>query len=207
MIIPFLTDEQFVARLSIFIFVYVLICITMAYCAKRQPTDYDTLWMRRWRIISGVFWVILAVGSIFVYNHFPLPFYCQNVYGTMTPTQDMIATGISPYLPIHNPDHSLVWGRLTFRQWLIESNVTNILRYLSLGIYFILFRPSSVKKWVKVRKFIGYLLLLFFFPATINFRYFDMLEIIPVLVVLLIVYLLLRTYKHDAIVPVVKEPL
>ena len=34
-----------------------------------------------------------------------------------------------------------------------------------------------------------------------------MMEIIPVFVVLLIVYLFLCTYKHDAIVPVAKEPL
>lgn len=202
MIIPFLSTEQFLQHLQCAIVMQVIIMICMVNFAKRQPTDYDTKYMRRCRIVSGIAWVILAFSQFFIIEKFSLPIYYYEIYGTMTPSSDMIQTGVSPYLTLYP---NVEWGHLTFQQWLLETRIENVLRYISLGLYFILYKPSSVKKWVKVRKFIGYTLLLYFLPATINFHYFSIAEFASIIIVSLFIYFLTRTYKKDAVAPIAPE--
>lgn len=202
MIIPYLNQEQFVTKLTITILLQIIIMVCMANFAKRQPTDFDTKYMRRWRIIMGITWLILAFSQIFTINEYSLPLYYLATYGTMTPTEDIINTGVSKYQLLYP---NVVWGHLTFKQWLIESNIENALRCISIGLYFILFKPSSVRKWVKVRKFIGYFILLFILPATVNFHYFSLIEFSFIILTSCSVWLLVRNYKHDAVVPVCKS--
>lgn len=177
----------------------VIIMICMVNFAKRQPTDYDTKYMRRWRVVSGISWFVLAFFQFFIIEKFSLPIYYYAIYGTMTPSSDIIQTGVSPYLTLYP---NVEWGHLTFQQWLLETRIENVLRYISLGLYFLLYKPSSVKKWVKVRKFIGYTLLLYFLPAAINFHYFSIAEFASIIIVSLCIYFLTRTYKKDAVAPI-----
>ena len=202
MIIPFLSTEQFFQHLQCAIVMQVIIMICMVNFAKRQPTDYDTKYMRRWRVVSGIAWFVLAFFQFFIIEKFSLPIYYYAIYGTMTPSTDIIQTGVSPYLTLYP---NVEWGHLTFQQWLLETRIENVLRYISLGLYFILYKPSSVKKWVKVRKFIGYTLLLYFLPATINFHYFSIAEFASIIIVSLCIYFLTRTYKKDAVAPIAPE--
>jgi hypothetical protein len=202
MIIPFLSTEQFLQHLLCAIVMQVIIMICMVNFAKRQPTDYDTKYMRRWRVVSGIAWFVLAFFQFFIIEKFSLPIYYYEIYGTMTPSSDIIQTGVSPYLTLYP---NVEWGHLTFQQWLLETRIENVLRYISLGLYFILYKPSSVKKWVKVRKFIGYTLLLYFLPATINFHYFSIAEFASIIIVSLFIYFLTRTYKKDAVAPIAPE--
>ena len=202
MIIPFLTNEQFFLHLQNAIVMQVIIMICMVNFAKRQPTDYDTKYMRRWRVLSGIAWIVLAFSQFFIIEKFSLPIYYYEIYGTTTPSSNIIQTGVSPYLTLYP---NVEWGHLTFQQWLLETRIENVLRYISLGLYFILCKPSSVKKWVKVRKFIGYTLLLYFLPATINFHYFSVTEFASIIIMSLLIYFLVRTYKKDAIAPIAPE--
>lgn len=200
MIIPYLTQDQFILKLTITIILQIIIMVCMINFAQRQPTDYDTKYMRRWRIIMGIMWLILAFSEFFAVNEYSLPFYYFATYGTMTPTEDVINTGVSKDLMLYP---NVVWGHLTFKQWLVEGNIENALRSISLGLYFILFKPSSVKKWVKVRKFMGYFILLFILPAAFNFHYFSLIEFAFVIIICIIVWLLVRNYKHDSIQPII----
>lgn len=206
MIIPFLTPEQFQQKLVLVILIQIIIMVCMINLARRNPTDYDTKYTRRWRIINGVFWIIIACSQLFLtQKSFLTPLYYFGVYGTFTPSPDMIATGVTENEIIRDYGQQVIWGHLTFPQWALESQIKNFLTFLSIGLYFIFFRPSSVKIWAKVRKVIGYVLLLFFVPAACDFHYFDVWEFIPAFFVILLVYLCCRSYKRDAVEPKAKE--
>ena len=129
MIIPFLSTEQFFQHLQCAIVMQVIIMICMVNFAKRQPTDYDTKYMRRWRVVSGIAWFVLAFFQFFIIEKFSLPIYYYAIYGTMTPSTDIIPTGVSPYLTLYP---NVEWGHLTFQQWLLETRLENVLRYISL---------------------------------------------------------------------------
>lgn len=203
MLVPYLTTDQFLSQLALAICMQVVILVCMIYFAKRQPTDYDTRFNRRSRIIYGSILIAAGIALLFIKDIIHLPAYYLNTYGTTNPTQTMLQTGLNPDYFLLQPN--LIWGNHTFEQYVVQSRIRNLFTLVSMGLYFILYRPSSVKKWVKVRKFIGYALLLFAMPATIEFHYFSLYEFLPIIVLSLVIYLLVRTYKSDSIIPVAPE--
>ena len=178
----FVTEEQFYVILALKIILGVINAYLMYRFAVRNPTNYDTIYRKRMRYVYGGLCCILAISSIVLLFHGPFfsqqSWYYLSTYGTVTPSRGTLETGISANQIVRAPGAHCIWGRQTFEQWSIGRNVVNVLFFIALAIYFFAMKRSSVRWFAKVRKAIGYVLLLTA-PAQINtLHYFDIIEII-----------------------------
>lgn len=199
--VDFVTYSQFESILTLRVLLGIGIVYLMYQFAIRNPTDYDTPYRRKMRHVYGWICVAGAVGFIFlaVAGPFPysLPWYYLNLYGTVSPNEDALLYGISSDMIVRAPGTHYVWGRMTFEQWAMCSSISGVLEWAALAVYAFAMKRSSVKWFAKLRKAIGYILLIIL-PAQINnLHYFDVYELIPLAIYVLVVYLLVRTYRWD----------
>ena len=197
----FVTNSQFESILTLRVLLGIGIVYLMWQFAIRNPTDYDTPYRRKMRHVYGWICCAGAIGFIFlaVAGPFPfsLPWYYLDLYGTVSPCDDALLYGISSNMIVRAPSVHYVWGRLTFEQWAMCSSVSGVLEWAALAVYAFAMKRSSVKWFAKLRKATGYILLIILPAQVNNLHYFDMYELIPLAVYVLIVYLLVRTYKSD----------
>jgi len=191
-----------------FLMFKVTIAIVAAYyfCkfAQRDATAFDTIYRKRIRYVyvvligASVVWSLIQIfkGPF----DFSLPFYNMSVYGTPFPSEAMLETGIEVNANVHFSYETCRWSRLTFEQWNLSTGIANFIVGVGLLIYILRYRRSSVRWNVKIRKFIGYILL-YVSPATIahSFHYFSLDEFSVVAIYIGITYLCCRTYNWDAV--------
>lgn len=203
----FLDSSDFGILLQAKLFIGSLVLVFMFLFARRNPTDYDTQFQKRFRYALGIICCLLIVGCIILMINGPLPFaqssYFLSLYGTPQPNDAMIQYGISPHNIIRPSDAYCFLGRQTFEQWCLGHDLCQIIALLALAIYFFSMKKSSVKWYVKVRKCIGYAMLLNAPGQLDGLHYLDRYELIPLLIYALVTYLLVRTYKKDAKDPIV----
>ena len=207
--VDFVTYSQFESILTLRVLLGIGIVYLMYQFAIRNPTDYDTPYRRKMRHVYGWICVAGAVGFIFlaVAGPFPysLPWYYLNLYGTVSPSEDALLYGISSNMVVRAPGEHYVWGRLTFEQWAMCSSISGVLEWAALAVYAFAMKRSSVKWFAKLRKAIGYILLIVL-PAQVNsLHYFDVYELVPLAIYVLVVYLLVRTYRLDNQAPKLPE--
>ena len=191
-----------------FLMFKVTIAIVAAYyfCkfSQRDATAFDTIYRKRIRYVyvvligASVVWSLIQIfkGPF----AFSLPFYNMSVYGTAFPTEAMLETGIGVNANVHFSYETCRWSRLTFEQWNLSTGIADLIVGVGLLIYIFRYRRSSVRWNVKIRKFIGYILL-YVSPATIahSFHYFSLDEFSVVAIYIGITYLCCRTYNWDAV--------
>jgi len=191
-----------------FLMFKVTIAIVAAYyfCkfSQRDATAFDTIYRKRIRYVYVVLIGASVVGSLIqIFKgpfDFSLPFYNMSVYGTPFPSEAMLETGIGVNANVHFSYETCRWSRLTFEQWNLSTGIANFIVGVGLLIYIFRYRRSSVRWNVKIRKFIGYILL-YVSPATIahSFHYFSLDEFSVVAIYIGITYLCCRTYSWDAV--------
>ena len=197
----FLSTSQFYYIVALKVAIGLFIVYLMYKFAVRNPTDYDTLYRRRMRYVYGFLCTALALVFLFLAFRGPfsysLPYYYLSTYGTYTPDEVALQYGITSNMVIRAPGIKCVWGRMTFDQWSISANISSAIALTALAVYAFNMKRSSVKWFAKLRKGIGYVMLLTF-PAQIEgLHYFDFYEFVPLVVYLLVVYLFVRSYKLD----------
>ena len=199
--IDFVTYSQFESILTLRVLLGIGIVYLMYQFALRNPTDYDTPYRRKMRHVYGWICCAGAIGFIFlaVAGPFPysLPWYYLSLYGTVSPSEDALLYGISSKMIIRASNAHCIWGRMTLEQWSMCSSISGILEWAALAVYAFAMKRSSVKWFAKIRKALGYILLIVLPAQVNNLHYFDAYELIPIAVYILAVYLLVRTYKFD----------
>ena len=203
----YLSESTFIWKLMYDIIMWIIILSIVFYCIQRNPTDYDTNYRKRYRTILGGVCVLVAIGTLFInYENVLLSNYYLSTFGTFTPNETMIQFGMGPNVPMREASVEAVFALPTFEQWLIFSKINCFCVWTAFGIMFLFFKKSSTRPIAKVRKAFGYLFLLFLVPATLDsHHFFDLEEFIFTGIALLIVWLLLRTYRKDAIAPTLPE--
>lgn len=201
----YLTTSQFDNILMLKVAIGLFIVYLMYRFAVRNPTDFDTIYRRRMRYIYGIVCAAFAIGFIYLAMagpfNYSLPFYYLSTYGTFTPDDVALQFGITSNMIVREPSANCIWGRMTFEQWALSANISGAIEWIALAVYAFTMKRSSVKWFAKLRKAIGYVLLIIF-PGQINgLHYFDLYEIAPLAIYILIVYLLVRTYKMDEKTP------
>ena len=203
----YLSESTFVWKLIYDIIMWIVILSIVFYCIKRNPTDYDTNYRKRYRTIMGVLCILGAVGLMFInQKNVLLPNYYLSTFGTLTPNETMIQYGMGPNVPMREAGVEAVFALPTFEQWLILIKVKSFSVWMGFGIMFLFFKKSSTRPVAKVRKAFGYLFLLFLVPATLaSHNFFDWEEFLFTGIAILMAWLLLRTYRKDAIAPTLPE--
>ncbi|MBO5673275.1 MAG: hypothetical protein J6S09_03175 [Paludibacteraceae bacterium] len=203
----YLSETAFVGKLSFDIIMWIVILFITFYCIRRNPTDYDTNYRKRYRTIMGVLCILGAIGLMFInQKNVLLPNYYLSTFGTFTPNETMIQYGMGPNVPMREAGVEAVFALPTFEQWLILIKIKSFSVWMGFGIMFLFFKKSSTRPVAKVRKAFGYLFLLFLVPATLaSHHFFDWEEFLFTGVAILMAWLLLRTYRKDAIVPTLPE--
>lgn len=203
----YLSESTFIWKLMYDIIMWIVILSIVFYCINRNPTDYDTYYRKRYRTIMGVLCVLGAIGTLFInLENVLLSNYYLSTFGTYAPNETMIQFGMGPNVPMREAGVEAVFALPTFEQWLILSKINRFCVLIAFGIMFLFFKKSSTRPIAKVRKAFGYLFLLFLLPAALDsHHFFDMEEFIFTGIALLIVWLLLRTYRKDAITPTLPE--
>lgn len=203
----YLSELTFVWKLIYDIIMWIVILSIVFYCIKRNPTDYDTNYLKRYRTIMGVLCILGAIGLIFInLKNLLLPNYYLSTFGTFTPNETMLQYGMGPNVPMREAGVDAVFALPTFDQWLILSKIKNFSILTACGLMFLFYKKSATRTAAKVRKVFGYFFLLFLVPAALDSHYFfDWEEFLFTGIAVLIVWLLLRTYRKDAISPTLPE--
>ena len=203
----YLSESTFVWKLIYDIIMWIVILSIVFYCIKRNPTDYDTNYRKRYRTIMGVLCILGAIGLMFInQKNVLLPNYYLSTFGTFTPNETMIQYGMGPNVPMREAGVDAVFALPTFEQWLILSKIKNFSILTACGLMFLFYKRSATRTAAKVRKVFGYFFLLFLVPAALDSHYFfDWEEFLFTGVAILIVWLLLRTYRKDSIAPTLPE--
>ena len=203
----YLSELTFVWKLIYDIIMWIVILSIVFYCIKRNPTDYDTNYRKRYRTIMGVLCILGAIGLIFInLKNLLLPNYYLSTFGTFTPNETMLQYGMGPNVPMREAGVDAVFALPTFDQWLILSKIKNFSILTACGLMFLFYKKSATRTAAKVRKVFGYFFLLFLVPAALDSHYFfDWEEFLFTGVAILIVWLLLRTYRKDSIAPTLPE--
>lgn len=203
----YLSELTFVWKLIYDIIMWIVILSIVFYCIKRNPTDYDTNYRKRYRTIMGVLCILGAIGLIFInLKNLLLPNYYLSTFGTFTPNETMLQYGMGPNVPMREAGVDAVFALPTFDQWLILSKIKNFSILTACGLMFLFYKKSATRTAAKVRKVFGYFFLLFLVPAALDSHYFfDWEEFLFTGIAVLIVWLLLRTYRKDAIAPTLPE--
>lgn len=205
----FVSASQFHSILMLKVVVGLISIYLMHKFAIRNPTNYDTPYRKKMRYIYGWICSVSAIGFVVLICVGPiksmLPWYYFGTYGTFTPSADAIQYGMSSHMVIRHYGAKCIWGRMTFEQWTLSEYIAGMLAWAALAVYTFTMKRSSVKWFAKLRKAIGYILLLTLPIQVNNLHYFDQYELIPLAVYLLITYLFARTYKFDNKEPKIPE--
>lgn len=201
----FLTTSQFDNILMFKVILGIFIVYMMYRFAVRNPTDFDTLYRRRMRYVYGAICAAGAIGFILLACtgpfKFSLPWYYLSTYGTINPSVDALQHDVYSNMIVRPVGAHCILGKMTFEQWALSSYISGVLEWTALAVYAFAMKRSSVKWFAKARKVIGYILLITF-PAQINgLHFFDVYELLPLGLYILVIYLLVRTYKLDNKVP------
>ena len=160
----FVTTEQFYAILCLKIILGIFFVYLMYRFAKRTPTDFDTPYRKRMRMVYGILFSVFAIGFLVLAFTGPLasarPWYNYATYGTFTPSELELQYGFSEHMIVRPTDAVCIWGRQTFEQSAMGNNIAIAIVCVALAVYFFTMKRSSVKWFAKARKFIGYVLLL-----------------------------------------------
>ena len=203
----YLSESTFVWKLIYDIIMWIVILSIVFYCIKRNPTDYDTNYRKRYRTIMGVLCILGAIGLMFInLKNLLLPNYYLSTFGTFTPNETMLQYGMGPNVPMREAGVDAVFALPTFEQWLVLSKIKNFSILAACGLMFLFYKKSATRTAAKIRKAFGYFFLLFLVPAALDSHYFfDWEEFLFTGIAVLIVWLLLRTYSKDAIAPTLPE--
>ena len=204
--VGYLSETAFVGKLSFDIIMWIVILLITFYCIRRYPTDYDTNYRKRNRIILGSLCFLAALGFLFwgfmLPEDFAIRNYFLSTFGTYTPNETMIQLGMSPTVSPRAVGVTPVFALPTYEQWLILQKINSFAVTFALGIIFFFFKKSSTRALAKVRKVCGYIFLIFLVPAALNIHlYFDLEEFIVTIPICIITWLLLRTYLKDFVEP------
>lgn len=202
----YLSETAFVGKLSFDIIMWIVILFITFYCIRRNPTDYDTNYRKRNRMIFGSLCFLAAMGFLFwgfmLPEDFAIRNYFLSTFGTYTPNETMIQLGMSPTVSPRAVGVTPIFALPTYEQWLILQKINSFAVTFALGIIFFFFKKSSTRTLAKVRKVCGYIFLIFLVPAALNIHlYFDLEEFIVTIPIYIITWLLLRTYRKDFVEP------
>lgn len=202
----YLSETAFVGKLSFDIIMWIVILFITFYCIRRNPTDYDTNYRKRNRMIFGSLCFLAAMGFLFwgfmLPEDFAIRNYFLSTFGTYTPNETMIQLGMSPTVSPRAVGVTPIFALPTYEQWLILQKINSFAVTFALGIIFFFFKKSSTRTLAKIRKVCGYIFLIFLVPAALNIHlYFDLEEFIVTIPICIITWLLLRTYRKDSIEP------
>lgn len=202
----YLSETAFVGKLSFDIIMWIVILFITFYCIRRNPTDYDTNYRKRNRMIIGSLCFLAAMGFLFwgfmLPEDFAIRNYFLSTFGTYTPNETMIQLGMSPTVSPRAVGVTPIFSLPTYEQWLILQKINSFAVTFALGIIFFFFKKSSTRTLAKVRKVCGYIFLIFLVPAALNIHlYFDLEEFIVTIPICIITWLLLRTYRKDSVEP------
>ena len=204
--VGYLSETAFVGKLSFDIIMWIVILFITFHCIRRNPTDYDTNYRKRNRMILGSLCFLAALGFLFLGFMLPEDFAIRNyflsTFGTYTPNETMIQLGMSPTVSPRAVGVTPIFALPTYEQWLILQKINSFAVTFALGIIFFYFKKSSTHTLAKVRKVCGYIFLIFLVPAALNIHlYFDLEEFIVTIPICIITWLLLRTYRKDFVEP------
>lgn len=202
----YLSETAFVGKLFFDIIMWIVILLITFYCIRRNPTDYDTNYRKRNRMIFGSLCFLAAMGFLFwgfmLPEDFAIRNYFLSTFGTYAPNKTMIQLGMSPTVSPRAVGVTPVFALPTYEQWLILQKINSFAVTLALGIICFFFKKSSTRTLAKVRKVCGYIFLIFLVPAALNIHlYFDLEEFIVTIPICIITWLLLRTYRKDFVEP------
>ena len=178
----YLSETAFVGKLSFDIIMWIVILFITFYCIRRNPTDYDTNYRKRNRMIIGSLCFLAAMGFLFwdfmLPEDFAIRNYFLSTFGTYTPNETMIQLGMSPTVSPRAVGVTPIFALPTYEQWLILQKINSFAVTFALGIIFFFFKKSSTRALAKVRKVCGYIFLIFLVPAALNIHlYFDLEEL------------------------------
>ena len=163
--VGYLSETAFVGKLSFDIIMWIVILLITFYCIRRYPTDYDTNYRKRKRIILGSLCFLAALGFLFLGLMLPEDFAIRNyflsTFGTYTPNETMIQLGMSPTVSPRAVGVTPIFALPTYEQWLILQKINSFAVTFALGIIFFFFKKSSTRTLAKVRKVCGYIFLIF----------------------------------------------
>lgn len=198
------SEMDYVAKVFYDIAMWIVILLVIARCIRRNPTDYDTNYRKRLRMIMAGICFVIAIGLIFISTkNISLPFYYLHTFGTFTPSDTMIHYGMLSNIHMYESWDKPIFALPTYEQWLVLSKIDNVCLLSAVGLIFLLYKKSSTRIIAKVRKVFGYIFLLLVVPSALDtVHFFDWTEIILVIIVLFLTWLLLKAYKKDDVVPV-----
>lgn len=204
--VGYLSETAFVGKLFFDIIMWIVILLITFYCIRRNPTDYDTNYRKRNRMIIGSLCFLAAMGFLFwgfmLPEDFAIRNYFLSTFGTYTPNETMIQLGMSPTISPRAVGVTPIFALPTYEQWLILQKINSFAVTFALGIIFFFFKKSSTRTLAKIRKVCGYIFLIFLVPAALNIHlYFDLEEFIVTIPICIITWLLLRTYRKDFVEP------
>lgn len=211
--VPYPTDYKYLSSdllcLKFFewVIMWMAIIFLMVRFARRNPTGYDTNYRKRLRIVLGTIVAVLYLGR-FIICVLQAPqlytYYCSYNYGAHFSSVD-VAYGVShPLIEIvpRTLPNVAIFAIPTYEDFLLLEAVHSLGLGIALALYIFLFKRTACTNWAKIRKTIGYVLLLLVLPQVLDMRYFDINDFASAAVVLLLVWLFARTYKRDAVVSV-----
>ena len=172
-------EEQLLKRLLLIVVTGCWFVFTMVKLGKRNPIENVSQKNVLFKIIGAVF-LLLAVSSavMTVYMSFNIMF-----------PSEMIEPPIHSGMIVRSPKMNLIWGYPTYAQSLTISSVINLFGFLGIAAYFFCYKKSDTSGWKKISKFLYIILLYFFFMSATEFHYFDIFELIPavIFIVLLLI--------------------
>ena len=169
-------ESQFYTRLIINLIVGVMFAFALLKMAQydnqeSEPKKHLTMKIIGWLFIGLS--VLMLIESIGLLTKLDFP---PNVIGPF----------ISPNMIVRPTTSTLYWGYPTLIQNSILSSAMSVFAFLGFGGYFLYFKSSKSKWWIKILKFLTVLFLYAFMASSTNLHYFDFPELVaPILFITL----------------------
>lgn len=180
--------EQFYIKLFLIAILGVLFIFTMARYGKRNSIEETPQKHIVLRIIGCIFFILALTSAIMgLWQLGNVAFPLEN-----------IEPPIHRNMIVRSSYTNLIWGYPTKIQTYIIAEITNFFAFSAIGAYFMCFKKSKSQWWKKILKFIYFTILFFLFHSATEFHYFDLPEIIPT--ALCVIMLLCGWRKRTAII-------
>lgn len=161
--------EQFYIKLLLIAILGVLFIFTMARYGKRNSIEETPQKHIVLRIIGCIFFILALTSAIMgLWQLGNVAFPLEN-----------IEPPIHRNMIVRSSYTNLIWGYPTKIQTYIIAEITNFFAFSAIGAYFMCFKKSKSQWWKKILKFIYFTILFFLFHSATEFHYFDLPEIIP----------------------------
>ena len=161
--------EQFYIKLFLIAILGVLFIFTMARYGKRNSIEETPQKHIVLRIIGCIFFILALTSAIMgLWQLGNVAFPLEN-----------IEPPIHRNMIVRSSYTNLIWGYPTKIQTYIIAEITNFFAFSAIGTYFMCFKKSKSQWWKKILKFIYFTILFFLFHSATEFHYFDLPEIIP----------------------------